>query len=467
MLIESITKLHLNTMGSFLYQGPSNHEADLKFQYTGVKLADLPTPAAIIDAAVVRRNCNLMLNTAETLDVQFRAHIKTHKTIQGSKLQVGEHGPARFVVSTIAELELILPWLQECIRADREVNVLYGVPVSPSSLPRLAKLALALGSWRHIAVMVDHPKTLEMIEYHRGLFPGSIPIYIKIDTGYGRVGVKPASETFGAICSLLRELAIKEPVTLLGLYSHLGHSYGFSTPLESLEGLLEEFETLNSIANSIFNGKTLTLSVGATPTATAAQILANSAEIDQVDGLNGIRTRWKALKQSRHHLEIHAGVYPFLDMQQLATQARISNLSEENIGLRILVEVASLYSERAKPEALIAAGSLALGREPCKAYSGWGIVTMWSSISTLRDDKYYSFKGQRGWIVGRISQEHGILAWEGDRTGMRELRIGEKLLVWPNHACVAGAGFGWYYVVDSDVDGGETVQDVWLRCRGW
>jgi hypothetical protein len=33
----------------------------------------------VLDAAVVRRNCKLMLDTARELGVGFRAHVKTHK----------------------------------------------------------------------------------------------------------------------------------------------------------------------------------------------------------------------------------------------------------------------------------------------------------------------------------------------------------------------------------------------------
>jgi D-serine deaminase-like pyridoxal phosphate-dependent protein len=312
--------------------------------------------------------------------------------------------------------------------------------------------------------MVDHPSTLDSLQKLGGSLPGNVPIFLKIDTGYGRAGLGPDSRTLQEIGTRLGARSMENAVTVLGLYSHLGHSYSFSTPGESLQGLLTEFESLASVAHNHFRSSNLTLSVGATPTATAAQMLADNAEAEQFDSVRG---RWEALKRSRHNLEIHAGVYPFLDMQQLATQARSSNLGEENIGLRILVEVASLYSDRSKPEALIAAGSLALGREPCKSYSGWGVVTPWSSIVPGKAKEHYRTDLQKGWIVGRISQEHGILTWEGDISDMRELRIGEKLLLWPNHACIAGAGFGWYYIVDSDVDSGETVQDVWLRCRGW
>ena len=60
-----------------LYPSPS--EASLKLQFLGQKIKDVQAPAAIVDAAVVRRNCRLMLETAEKLGVSFRAHVKTHK----------------------------------------------------------------------------------------------------------------------------------------------------------------------------------------------------------------------------------------------------------------------------------------------------------------------------------------------------------------------------------------------------
>ncbi len=50
---------------------------------------------------------------------------------------------------------------------------------------------------------------------------------------------------------------------------------------------------------------------------------------------------------------------------------------------------------------------------------------------------------------------------------MNEIRLKHSLTnSRPNHACVAGAGFGWYLVVDSD-QGGDEIVDVWVRWRGW
>ena len=239
-----------------------------------------------------------------------------------------------------------------------------------------------------------------------------------------------------------------------------------ATELEGLEkGALSYLQS----AGTSSKASKISLSIGATPTATAMQNL--------LDGTEGGK-KYKAILErvkSSFAVEIHAGVYPVMDMQQLATRARPQHslnepeqslLSYRDLGLRILVEVASVYPDRGeKPEALVAAGSIALGREPCKSYDGWAVVTPWPATSS---GQHYDPEGSRaGWIVGRISQEHGILTWEGPTDGMRQLSFGEKLLLWPNHACIAGVNFGWYLVVDSDSDDPDRVHDVWLRWRGW
>jgi D-serine ammonia-lyase len=62
---------------SFLYQSPP--DAALKAQYIGQRIEDVQAPAAVIDISVVKKNCALMLHATDSLKVQFRAHIKTHK----------------------------------------------------------------------------------------------------------------------------------------------------------------------------------------------------------------------------------------------------------------------------------------------------------------------------------------------------------------------------------------------------
>ena len=239
-----------------------------------------------------------------------------------------------------------------------------------------------------------------------------------------------------------------------------------------LQQEIEGLKTAADIANEIIRGYGMLdcgfiLSVGATPTATSIQNV--SEDQRQTSPLNDQIAKLKIVIEQvhqSHEIELHAGVYPLLDLQQLAPHASPSPLGSDlhtaDIALTILAEVASVYPKRDKSEALLAAGTLALGREPCQSYRGWGKVTPW--ITEAANNGQTS-----GWMIGRISQEHAILTKDDDSDEQVELRVGQKVRIWPNHACIAGAGYGWYLIVDSSLseDQRDEVVDVWVRCRGW
>ena len=262
------------------------------------------------------------------------------------------------------------------------------------------------------------------------------------------------------------ESTCEPPLTanLCGLYSHAGHSYNSHGQSDSMWQLREELEDLKraaATANEIYRQRRrLILSVGATPTATSIQGIQDDGDNDDFHH-NQSKSFKIYLKELAvyHEIEIHAGVYPILDLQQLATRRHpppSSQLSTADLALTILAEVVSIYPER--EEALIAAGTLALGREPCRSYEGWGRITPWNTNAA-----------ETGWKIGRISQEHSILTKEGNADKHAELHVGQRLRIWPNHACIAGAGVGWYLIVDSSLPENQRdkIVDVWERCRGW
>ena len=51
----------------------------LRKEFVGKTLWDVPTPAAVLDRNVIRRNCRQMLDACQALGLSFRAHVKTHK----------------------------------------------------------------------------------------------------------------------------------------------------------------------------------------------------------------------------------------------------------------------------------------------------------------------------------------------------------------------------------------------------
>ena len=145
---------------------------------------------------------------------------------------------------------------------------------------------------------------------------------------------------------------------------------------------------------------------------------------------------------------------------------------------QILTNPQTVYPDRGAngtTEALINAGTLALGREPVtdkgkvpgQDYSGWGLLMHWGGVDTPAPGPEFP-RVHGGWQVGRISQEHGILVWKGKKEDVMPLRYGQRVRVWPNHSCIAGAGYDWYLIVDSRKKGREDeVVDVWPRWRGW
>ncbi|KAL1968394.1 hypothetical protein VTN77DRAFT_1923 [Rasamsonia byssochlamydoides] len=259
----------------------------------------------------------------------------------------------------------------------------------------------------------------------------------------------------------------------------MGVSYGSESTTEALDYLAQEIErcaTATEHTARLYgdDNRRFTISVGATPTATAAQNLL-SPNAAQSDPAVRLVKDLIARVQKLHDVELHAGAYVTLDMQQMAAHARPAenHRSYRDIAVMVLAEVASLYPHRSPPEALVACGMISLGREPCRNYPGWGVITPWDPATRDESRQQWSWydpeKDRTGWIVSRVSQEHGILTWQGPVEQKRPLQIGQKVLIWPNHCCICLAGYSFVLVIDSDQEGIEKdrVVDVWLSWRGW
>ena len=135
-----------------------------------------------------------------------------------------------------------------------------------------------------------------------------------------------------------------------------------------------------------------------------------------------------------------------LDLQQLHTTL----VPRDRVAQKVLATVVSYYPGRGEggsDEALCDAGAIAFSKDTGPS-GGFGEVI------------------GKPWRVGRMSQEHGILTryGEGDAT----LEVGSVVEIIGQHACLIAAAYPYYYVVDSEEDGGgQTVADVWVPWKGW
>ncbi|RPB25065.1 hypothetical protein L211DRAFT_136235 [Terfezia boudieri ATCC MYA-4762] len=470
-----------------LYPAPSKET--LTSLFVDQPLSVLPTPGAVLDVAVVKRNCDRMLKTCETLGLSFRGHVKSHKTIEltkyqllGSSLSLDEQQTGSVCVSTIAEAEGLIPLIREGIVTD----LLYAFPMPPSSFPRLHKLLKVPFPELRLSVLVDNYKQLSSCwELLEGLTSekdnGSTwnyGIFVKVDSGYSRAGVHPTElVSLQNMIELATNLKDSGIASFRGVYTHAGHSYSGTNPEDAMWSLADEvkcgLDALQMDTEGREAGDEVTVSVGASPTALVLGNLLDGVEgFDNSTSFAYLQRELKRARDMKHvKIEIHAGVYTILDLQQVATNVLSvpRAIGLKDIALTILAEIASIYHRRS--EALVNVGTTGIGREPGPSHcleNMWGLVSSWRELTGPLSEAFPLDEG--GWVLKRISQEHGILAWKPsvDSAARLSLEISQKIRIFPQHACIAGSGHGWYYVVDSDQpDGGNVVRDVWVRWRGW
>ncbi|KAH8204926.1 hypothetical protein TruAng_000965 [Truncatella angustata] len=417
-----------------------------------------------------------MLQAVQALNVNFRAHVKTHKTSELALLQIGsDMHDVHLAVSTVAEIEHLLPTLCNLKESGRAINILYSVPLPPSQTSRVAQLARRLGPGS-ITLLIDHPSHLKPLLVFRqeAGFPSGV--FLKVDTGYHRAGLPPSLLNKGGLIDEIVRLESEGDVYFVGLYSHSSLSYAGTTASEAMDALGSEIngclDALNYNQASLPKHHSIMISVGASPQVVAIQNFAGRNA-----GTSGPTTTLeRALEDISNFeiggcqitLELHAGVYSVMDMQQFSTRS-INSLGhvDGEVALSVAAEVVSVYNdgERQKPEALLAVGTLGLGREPCASYKGWAVVG--------RSQKCHKANGDSRMIVERISQEHCVISWDladwpkEAQLPRLPLEVGQTLRLYPNHACVTGAMYGHYFVVDSDILEPDIVQDVWVRASGW
>ncbi|KAF9453848.1 hypothetical protein P691DRAFT_694040 [Macrolepiota fuliginosa MF-IS2] len=419
------------------------NEDALRNEFVGKSLDGIRTPAFIIDRQIFAKNCANMHQRAAEWGATFRAHLKTHKTTQGTRLQlVSEKGRSHaVVVSTVLEAWSVVH--TGLVKDGIVKDILYGLPVGVDKIADLSNL------WSEIEpqgglvrLLVDHPdqvKHLEAFE-RQNKKPRRWSVFVKVHSGQNRAGIRPESQEFR---DLLKILLGSPAISIHGFYGHAGNSYGSTSLSDASSFLSDEVQTVNAAAEIALEeisktteashySRPFVLSVGSTPAAHAA-----SAE-----------TR-RLLSQILHgNLELHAGNYSMLDLQQQHTTL----IGGAQIAQKVRATVVSYYPGRGqngKDEALVDAGAIAFSKDTGPS-GGYGEVV------------------GRPWRLSRISQEHGILTQAEDRENVEDkLAIGTVVDIIGQHACLIAAAYPWFYIVDQTEDNGKRIVDVWVPWKGW
>ncbi len=360
---------------------------------------DLETPALLLHLDAVERNIQRMAQRARHLGVALRPHAKTHKCVELGRLQ-RQHGARGLTVATLVEADVFA-------RAGC-ADLTWAFPLDPGHVAHARRIMQETGAT--LRVVVDD------LGAAQALAGSGLHVWLKVDCGYHRAGVDPASPYALAVAG---ELARERGLTFDGILSHSGHAYRTKSREEAahvaeaersvMAGFVERLRAAGIAVREV--------SVGSTPAMAAAT------------DLTGVT-------------EARPGNYVFYDR----TMVLIGCCEPADVGVTVLATVVSHQP-----------GASHFVKDPGPAHVG--------------PQAMGAVRGAPELTVATLSQEHGLIRAASPAALEGRFPVGAKLEIVPNHSCLAVAHFDAYHVIRGSGDpavGGEggRVVDRWTVERG-
>jgi D-serine deaminase-like pyridoxal phosphate-dependent protein len=180
---------------------------DLYGDDVGRPVTELLTPALVLDLRAAQRNIEKMARLLRPLGTGIRPHVKTHKSTEIARLQVGA-GAGGLSTATLWEA-IALAW------AGFDDLFIVNTITQPGKIGLLA--ALARG--RRILVAVDDARNARALSDAAVKAASRIGVLIEVDTGMDRAGVDTPQQAL----ELARQLQGLPGITVEGLTGYEGH----------------------------------------------------------------------------------------------------------------------------------------------------------------------------------------------------------------------------------------------------
>jgi D-serine deaminase-like pyridoxal phosphate-dependent protein len=311
----------------------------------GADLAELDTPALLVDLDVLEANLAEMAAVAARAAVALRPHTKTHKSPEIARMQVAA-GAAGITCAKLGEAEVMAGAGLD--------DLLVAFPlVGEAKLRRLGGLL----ERARVRVSLDSVEVAEGLGRLGRSLGRDLEVLVEVDTGLHRLGRPPGPAT----AELAAEIARVPGVEVAGLLTHAGHAYRAGSP-EALRRVAER-EVLDLVETAELCRRAglelREVSVGSTPT---ARIGASVAGVT----------------------ELRPGTYALND----ATMVRLGVATEDRVAATVLATVV------ARPTAerfVVDAGSKSLSSDNMATGPGWVPVA-----------------GRPDLVLDFLSEEHGV-----------------------------------------------------------
>jgi D-serine deaminase-like pyridoxal phosphate-dependent protein len=341
---------------------------------------ELIKPTLLIDPSKCKDNIVYMNEKAKMHNLIFRPHFKTHQSKAISRW-FAEEGVDKITVSSVD--------MANYFAEDGWKNILIAFPLNVNEIDEINELA------KKITLLLT-VENMEGVAHLKQKLTNPVGLYIKIDAGYGRTGIKWNNTE--KINSLIKSTENSEYLKVKGVLLHSGHTYKANSIHKILEIHNESIHRLQHIKNQLPEKyKNIHLSIGDTPGVTLA---------DNFEGID----------------EIRPGNFVFYDLQQY--KAGVCSL--ESISVCLACPVVSKQEERG--EIVIYGGAVHFSKEflleADQPVYGYGVK--------MSDEGWIPHTSRM--LLTRVSQEHGIVSVTPEI--LNEYNIGDFIGFLPVHSCL-------------------------------
>ncbi|CAH1802444.1 unnamed protein product, partial [Owenia fusiformis] len=364
---------------------------------------EVPTPCLLVDLDRVKKNCTAMRERCENLGLQLRCHMKTHKTLELGEIMT--NGSKRCItVSTIKEAQFFADGGYD--------DILYAYPLTANKIPILQGFVNKLESFH---VTVDSDYNLDILRDSTLNDGKKWSVFVMVDTGYGRDGVKWDDKA--AVDFILR-VNESPNIVFQGLYTHEGIAYNARgrDQLRTIGGTV--VDNIASLAQRLKEAGIECCNVGIGSTPSASHPPSNTNLLT----------------------ELHPGNYVFYD----SMQAMIGSCTKDDIACRVATRVVNHLSH--SNSLLIDCG--------------------WEGLSLDGKDElptgFCMFQNNPNLKLVKMTQEIGTVQAVEGTLDFSKYPLGSMLYMYPYHACATASMHPVYYIHE-----GDNIIDTYSPCRGW
>ena len=215
--------------------------------------ADLPTPALVIDAAVVDRNLAKLADYGRAHRINIRPHTKTHKSIAMARKQIAS-GAAGLTVAKVGEARVM---------AEASDDLFMAYPgLDPARTTALAEIART----KTIRVGIDSAYAAKALAAAAVAAGTTIGVLVDVDIGFHRTGLQTPQEAL----ALAQLVSTTKGLRLDGIMYYPGHIWSQGEQLAAdmaginaqLKAVIDLWAQHGLKATIVSGGSTPTMMVG-------------------------------------------------------------------------------------------------------------------------------------------------------------------------------------------------------------